>query len=503
MLRRFVLSVLLIAAPLYCNVNGADTFYPESVFSASEEDYFLHVIEPGQTVYSIARMYNLPEESIYRLNPGAREGVKAGAQLKIPQESGSYHYHTIRPGETLYSVSRMYWMKGEDILSVNPGLSMATFYVGKVIRIPTNRVTTPMMTDVNEEEGRTIRIALLLPFADNARMVEYLEGFLLALEEIKKRGVSVDLQVRDIGQGVQILSTLLKPDLQRVHLLIGGLSEKQIRMIADFSRQYNIPYVIPFNSKSDEPATCSTVYQISTPQSGIYSKAVAAFCERYRDASVVFHAPDAPTPGNRSDFVQALQKELTTRNVPYQALTGEEISSADILSVLSEEKNTVFVPSDDGADALSKLILPLRTALDQHPQLRVSLFGYPAWQVSGADYLSDLFRFNATFYSIYYVDVASPAFKTFYSRYVRWYTKELINTYPKFGLLGYDTGLFFIQALNRYGSDFASHGNDFGYSGIQMDFNFERVNNEGGYINASLYLVNFTPEGSITLDSIK
>jgi hypothetical protein len=215
----------------------------------------------------------------------------------------------------------------------------------------------------------------------------------------------------------------------------------------------------------------------------------------------VFHVP--PAPGNKADYIQAVQKELNAKNIAYKVLTHGELSPADMEAAMDAGKTTVFVPSDDGAEALSKLVVPLRTVLDLHPQFTAALFGYPAWQVSGADYLSDLFRFNATFYSIYYVNATSVAFKSFYNSYIHWYSKELINTYPKFGLLGHDTGMFFIQVLNRYGSAFAANINQFGYSGIQTGFHFERVNNWGGFINTNLYFVDFNPNGTITSHSIK
>jgi LysM repeat protein len=514
MQRFFALLFILTAA--FCSLESAGAITEALVFQ--EEETFLHTVESGQTVYSLSQMYGVTVDDIHRLNPGSEEGIRVGEPLKIPQKSGSYFFHTIRPQETLYSVSRNYQMKGEDILSVNPGLSIETFSAGKIIRIPTNRVTSPM-TGPSEElirqstndlltqlpEAATfspIRIALLLPLADNARMVEYCEGFLLALEDVKRQGISVEFQVYDIGTDAARLPALLqKPEMQTLHLLMGGLTDKQIRLLADFSRKRAIPYVIPFNSQSDEPVTHPTVYQISTPQSYVYSKASAAFCDKYREANIVFHSP--AVAGNRADFVEALQTELKTRQIPYQVLRSEEPSFSALQAYLSEEKNTVFVPSDDGAEALAKLVIPLRALLDAHPLLRVSLFGYPAWQVSGAEYLSDLFRFNATFYSIFYAHTLSPQFKAFYNRYIHWYSKDLINTYPKFALLGYDAGMFFIQALNRHGSAWTALIEQTSFPGIQMDFDFRRINNWSGFINTNLYFVDFDANGDINSYSVK
>jgi len=518
-MRRIFIFLLLLTISLY-NVKTLAAFYPEQEIFTQNGNYFLHAVEQGQTVFSISRMYHVTVEDIYKLNPGSREGIKTGAQLKIPKESGSYLYHTILPKETLYSVSRMYRLKGEDLINANPGLSTKTFTIGKVIRIPTGKTSTnntpapitasdpksvqSMVTDIAQENEsvKTVRVALLLPFADNARMVEYLEGFLLALEDIKKQGISVDLQMHNIGQGVDTLSLVLeKQSMQTVHLIVGGVSDSQIRLIAGFSRAQNIPYVVPFASRNDEVMTNPTVYQINTPQSYLYSKASTAFSSKYRDAKIVFHIPLAT--GNRADFIQVLQKELTDKNIPYQVLVKAELSVSDVSALLEVNKNTVFVPSDDGVEALSKLIIPLRDVLDSNPQLQVSLFGYSRWQESGANFLSDLLRFNATFFSVFYVNTGSEKFKSFYGNYFRWYSKELINVYPKYGLLGYDTGMFFVQALNNCVNALAFNMHTFKHPGIQIDFNFERVSNRGGFINTNVYFVSFLPNGTIVYNSVK
>jgi LysM repeat protein len=460
-------------------------------------------------------MYNVSIEAIYRLNPGSAEGIKIGSQLKIPQESGSYFYHTIAPKETLYSVSRMYAMKGEDILEVNPGLSLETFTTGKIIRIPTNRVTTPMTgpsedyiqtvtnallyTSTKAENLKTVQVALLLPFKKENRMIEYYEGFLLALEDIKTKGISVNLQVYDISTDIE--AVLRNTALKTANVLIGGLSDTQIRLITQFSYANDIPYVIPFTSKSDEPLTYSNVYQINTPQSYLNSKAAAAFCNKYKNYNIVFYVPDAS--GNKMDFIQTVQKDLTAKNIPYQVIEQANLYYSDILPFLNNDKKNVVIPADDGSKILSKLITPLKQVMELKPQLSVSLFGYPAWQVSGSEYLNDFFRMNATFYSIFYTNPASSKFKLFQNNYIRWYSKEMINTYPKYGLLGYDTGMFFIQLLHKYGTSYDLNINKLNYSGIQTDFYFERVNNWGGFINTNLYFVEFKPNSTIIANPVK
>ncbi|HCC85617.1 MAG TPA: hypothetical protein DEQ06_03290 [Porphyromonadaceae bacterium] len=110
---------------------------------ADQNNTFKHTVVKGETVYSIARMYHTTVDQIIQLNPEAAEGIFAGSVLTIPQrrviskeKEENYRYHTILPKETLYSVSRTYRLKPEDVILANPGLSVETFHIGKTIRIP-------------------------------------------------------------------------------------------------------------------------------------------------------------------------------------------------------------------------------------------------------------------------------------------------------------------------------------------------------------------------------
>ena len=51
--------------------------------------------------------------------------------------------------------------------------------------------------------------------------------------------------------------------------------------------------------------------------------------------------------------------------------------------------------------------------------------------------------------------------------------------YPKFGMLGFDTGYFFLKGLSRYGSGFEKNLDKMDLVPIQTGFKFQRVNNWG------------------------
>ncbi|MDR2058022.1 MAG: LysM peptidoglycan-binding domain-containing protein [Dysgonamonadaceae bacterium] len=527
MLQRIFFVFLLFSIQIY-NVKSEKAFCLAPSFSIQDTDFFFHVIERGETVYSIAAMYHVSLDDIYRLNPESKAGIKFGDQLKIPQESGSYLFHTIQPKETLYSISRYYQMKGEDIIAVNPGLSVETFTIGKIIRIPTNKVTTPS-EETNETIDRMnteallnhpafgdniekIGIALLLPFglkegttSSNAaknKIVEYYGGFLLALEDLKRKNISVQLQVYDTGSKTDLIKAILKKEeMQNIHLLIGGLEDEQIALLSNFASKQGIPYIIPLTSTSNEPLNNYNTYQINMPQSILYSKTSLAFYNKFKNANILFY--DFGKNANKADLITIMKADLTAKKIPFQTISSESDLSSAFSKTIDYQANNVIIPSDDSKLSLTKLIDALKVVKESHPEISISLFGHPAWQTYATEFSSDFFRLNANFYTVFYANPTSTAVKSFYNKYQRWYSRNLINLFPKYGMLGYDAAMFFIQLLNQYGTSYAANINKLVYNGIQTDFYFERINNWGGFINTNLYFVEFNKELKIDVKSIK
>jgi hypothetical protein len=163
----------------------------------------------------------------------------------------------------------------------------------------------------------------------------------------------------------------------------------------------------------------------------------------------------------------------------------------------------VFVPDDDSPATIEKIITPLKSVQANHPEYRISLFGYPRWQTYSSKYSEGFFNLHTSFFSVYFADVTSLEIKNFYDTFYKWYGRNILSNFPKFGLLGYDTGMYFIQAVYLYGTTFDKEINEVKYRGLQTDFYFERVNNWGGFVNANLFVVDYNPDHSITRTSLK
>ena len=567
----------------------------------SSDSYFLHTITKGQSLYSIASMYNVTTADIIKLNPGSSEQIKAGERLKIPQKnagSGQQTFHTIQAGETLYKLTQRYGVTAQHICKANPGLSAENFRIGQVIVIPAqtesseetiinevksagavSSASTPLkpkcrdmhrverketiysisrlygiteaeliaanpelrteklkkgkflcipytsagnnqkeqeqpvspttiptdneLFDKSKKENpkiATIKAAVMLPFMtdgsgnrdEQIRMVEYYEGFLMAVDSLKEKGVSIDIYTYDTYNNTSsVKSILAKDEMKNMNIIFGPAYPEQVKPVADFAKKNNIRLVIPFTSKGNEVFNNPSIYQINTPQSYLYSEVYEHFTRKFTNANVIFlDAEDGDK--DKADFIKGLKEELKGKHTPFTELKGEAITPESLKGAMNATLDNVFIPTSGTNIALIKLLPQLIVTLRDNPDYRMQLFGYPEWQTYTNDHLASFYELDTYFYSSFYTNNLFPEAIRFSSAYRKWYSKDMSNTFPKYGMLGFDTGYFFLKGLSQYGSNLEDKLNKVTVTPIQTGFKFERVNNWGGFINRKVFFVHFT-----------
>lgn len=100
----------------------------------------IHVVRPGDTIFSISRRYGVPSNQIIQANQVPNpNNLVVGQTLVIPY-TGSYHF--VRPGESLYQISRRYNIPVAEILRVNRIANPNIIYPGLRLYIPQRPRTT-------------------------------------------------------------------------------------------------------------------------------------------------------------------------------------------------------------------------------------------------------------------------------------------------------------------------------------------------------------------------
>ncbi|TFG84578.1 MAG: LysM peptidoglycan-binding domain-containing protein [Spirochaetales bacterium] len=96
-------------------------------------DPLTHVVQKGETLYGIARSYNISLDDLVKAN-GIKDPAKVlpGTKLSIPSAAFSY---VVQKGDTLYGISRRFGLGVDVIISYN-GLASSMIKPGQALKIP-------------------------------------------------------------------------------------------------------------------------------------------------------------------------------------------------------------------------------------------------------------------------------------------------------------------------------------------------------------------------------
>ncbi len=101
------------------------------------ETTILYVVKRGDTLYSIASKYDTTVLEIIRINNLNSNIINIGQQLRIPINSGGLDYlsYYVKSGDTLYSIAKRYDVSVDEIIKLN-NLSNNNLSIGQVLKIP-------------------------------------------------------------------------------------------------------------------------------------------------------------------------------------------------------------------------------------------------------------------------------------------------------------------------------------------------------------------------------
>ena len=238
--------------------------------------YYIHIVKPGETLYAISRAYHISQKEIAIENPGVISGLQIGQAIKIPvdpkpqeevdtselpepRETGKYH--TVQPGETLYGIARIYDLREEDIEQANRGVSAENLKPGQRLRIPGEVVA--------EEEHAYNEEGLLYHKVKRKETLYSIAGYYnVSIEEIRDLNPELGWGGPKNGQVIRIPAPQLT-DQQQAGEETGiedesdytgwyeGIDEYKYDEFDDrhenIRRTYRIAFFIPFDFREMEP----------------------------------------------------------------------------------------------------------------------------------------------------------------------------------------------------------------------------------------------------------
>lgn len=500
--------------------------------NTSAQEFIQHKVEKKQTLFAISRKYDVSQEDIKKYNPEIANGLTEGIILKIPkvtkenkkkdtektaiiksesqvkkstaETKKTVITHKVQAKETIYSISRLYKVKVDDIIQLNPGTENK-LTVGTDLKIPSNADTSNLNESISTVESnksviktdsfiapknKVIKIGFLLPFMFDQekkdpsvdRFIDFYSGSIIAIQEAKKKGISLEIFAYDTEKSSQKVTEILaNPELKTIDLIIGPAFSNQVSIVGDFAKENKIYTLIPFTSKVQDIDTNPYLFQFNPRTDDELKFTTGLSNEKFKNAHIVFaEIPNISATDEGKIWTDTLQKELTKEGKEFSRI---ELTTSDYANFKSElkkgEQNLVIFNTNKYTYA-NPFISNLQSLTDEYD---IILFEQYSWR--NHDNEMPLSIFVSPFIS----DCDSVQTKEFNKAYTHLFSKEPSADSPRYDLLGYDLSNYFISFLHRYGTITAERINSYNFTtGIQSQPLFKQISNRSGFINQKLYL---------------
>ncbi len=232
-------------------------------------DTKLYIVKPKETKYKIARRYGISIEKLEELNPEIKENglkmaqiIKVPNTIEIPDAIQGVSTHKIEKGQTLFSLSQQFKISQEQLIATNPDLKEGV-KEGMLIKIPTELLVENTSVFVPHIPlHKQLKIAMMLPFTGRKsnldfkknktlnRVTDFYLGALLALDSVKKQGLSVSVKVFDTQNSTSTLSNILRENnFNDTDAIVGPMFLNNVRFISQNIRLDSVAIISPASSK--------------------------------------------------------------------------------------------------------------------------------------------------------------------------------------------------------------------------------------------------------------
>ena len=440
-----------------------------------------------ETLYSISKQFGVSINEIIEANPYAQDGIKKGDILQIPideknipKTSGNELYHLVQPKETIYGICKQYNISKEDLFRRNPRLQTEGLKYGDTIFIASAGKTLGNTTDDNT---RTYKIAYLLPFSigekernvNIERFIDFYRGSLIAMEDIKTSGVSLEVYTFDTQLGTSKTQEIVKSKLPKdIDLIIGPAYPEQITQVASFAKKNNIVQVVPFTSHISNSDRYAQQYQFNPVPNDLDKIVAANIFNKFKDNNIyMVYFSNEENEQSFYTLPEQLERLMKSKSVRYVKLNVNDISKDKIASIANNNKHNLMVIRQCQTSDFQELIDMFDnntrniTFVTEH-----NIFDYAQKDKSlkNKDFVS---------YSLFNT---APTNK-YISSYNNYFpTRSKAQSTPNYDLLGYDITLYFCKALQPnkqliFPQDIALQ---------QSTFNFTKQNN--AFLNTGCFI---------------
>ena len=481
----------------------------------SKQKVEIHVIQKGETLYTIAKNKGVKESDILSLNPGLSEKLSIGQEIFIPllkEEQGITNtikpaedstkkqrkpgkeetetkaedslFHIVEKGETFYSISRKYEVGVAEIKKVNPNIN-ETLSIGQRIYIPVvakaKNKPEEVVSEDNSKKGikkseYTVYLLMPLFLSQSAKIepskvkslldynsvkpfsfIQFYEAMLLAAEDISAQypQVKINFYVEDIENSTQLTEFLKTEKLENADMVIGPFRGKEFSELCQYAKGKNILLVNPFSSTFESGNV--PAYKAATANNYLGESFAVYLLEKYPNANIIFANYQSENETKQiGAYRSGMQKIFNEygKSVTIQEVNIKSSGISGIKSAMNNMGENFLFTFFEGELTVTNFTQNLYAANMEN----LTLVAPEKWLEYDNIETEYFMKLKTHYVSQYFVNYSNPKVIRFIDAFRNAYHIE--PTLRQFAFQGYDFTYYFLSKLCETGTAFNSWDNN-------------------------------------------
>lgn len=444
----------------------------EFIQSAELDSLQAHIVEKGQTLYSISKKYGVSVAELTEANSELVDGLKEGMAIRIPGKV------VVLPPKTVEKIR-----EAQDTIVTHVPSSGAVVRIGLLLPIQPTFPDSLNKHDFKIKEAQRVSLG-------------FYRGFVHAVDSLAaKNKVKIEMKLISTGQDTSRINALITSgELDGLDIAVGPFYTDQFIYIAEYLKKRGVPTICPIPKPSKilfgKPNAIKT-----TPSESMQLDAMAKFLAlNYKDSNVIVVNSNKLPDQDAVAFFKS--RYAVAMNVPDTVIT-DVVREVKLWDITRESLTMRF--SDSGSYTLvvpttnkvfvTKLFSELyNLQYETDDKYRFRVIGLEEWQKYDTDLdIQQLHALRVTIPITGLLDFSDYRVIAYFKQYKQQYGYEP----TRFTLMGFDLADYLITQMKYNRDAWFKSPEEFQFQGILMNYHFYRVMPESGIENQSVELYEY------------
>ena len=453
---------------------NAQTMLPYPTDTIDGMVFYRYTPEKSIGLYRISKTFGVSQDIIIRYNPQLQQrGPRLDEMLHIPYIINDTIVKAVSETDTTS-------IRDTEDISVPHDTVIDTIAIAEIVSPDTTFAAR--RTDA-------VKIAMILPLragaierdAGDDRFFDFYMGSLIAVKQATDMGIAVEMHIYDIEKGSEKIEQLSYDGfIHDADIIIGPAYSDQVAAVAPMAQADSTWLLVPFTSNVPDVENNPYILQFN-PTAEAEAETMARYIAgRENEINVVVVEADKESVPHS---IRALRNELKKQDIQLTSVTLKQILSDSLFASLKDSAENILIFNTERYSNLQILMPHIVAANQTH---LITLMSQYSWQ-------KENITVGQIFTSVFTDSLNEQRLSDYRALWQNYFPFTPQNTLPHYDLLGYDLTSHIINLIMQMrdiaDETYADYLMKCVFTGIQSSVKFERVSENGGYINKGIQVI--------------